>query len=61
MLSPWLPASLFVGLFALPGPFVPAYGLREGLVGYRLDATDPTPIAMMERIAEERETIYPRL
>lgn len=49
--SPWLSPDLFLAAFALPGLFVLAYGLREGLVGYRLHATDPTPIADLANVS----------
>lgn len=49
--SPWLLPDLFLAAFALPGLFVLAYGLREGLVGYRLHATDPTPIADLANVS----------
>ena len=51
MLSPWLLTNLFLGLFTLPGLFVLAYGLREGLLGYRLHATDPTPVADLANVS----------
>lgn len=51
MLSPWLLTNLFLLLFALPGVAVLAYGLREGLVGYRLHATDPTPIGDLANVS----------
>jgi hypothetical protein len=51
MLSSWQLTYLFLGLFALPGLFVLAYGLREGLVGYRLHAVDPTPVADLANVS----------
>ena len=51
MLPPWLLSNLFVVLFALPGVAVLAYGLREGLLGYRLHATDPTPIRDLANVS----------
>ncbi len=51
MLSPWTPTSLFLAAFALPGVAVLAYGLREGLVAYRLHATEPTPVADLANVS----------
>jgi hypothetical protein len=51
MLSSWQLTYLFLGLFALPGLFVLAHGLREGLVGYRLHAVDPTPVADLANVS----------
>ena len=51
MPSPWSLTYLFLGLFALPGVAVLAYGLREGFVGYRLHATDPTPIGDLANVS----------
>ena len=50
-LPPRTLTTLFLGLFALPGLFVLAYGLREGLVGYRLHATEPTPVADLANVS----------
>ena len=51
MPSPWTLTYLFLGAFALPGVFVLAYGLREALVGYRLHATEPTPVADLPNVS----------
>lgn len=51
MLSPWLLTYILLGAFALPGVAVLAYGLREGLVGYRLHATDPTRVADLPNVS----------
>ena len=51
MPSPWHLTNLFLLLFALPGVAILAYGLREGLVGYRLRATDPTPVGDLANVS----------
>jgi hypothetical protein len=51
MVSPWSLTTLFLGAFALPGLAVLAYGLREGLTGYRLHATEPTPVADVANVS----------
>ncbi|MFC6940293.1 hypothetical protein ACFQE8_10015 [Salinirubellus sp. GCM10025818] len=50
MPSPWLLTNLFLLLF-VPGVAILAYGLREGLVGYRLHATDPTPVGDLANVS----------
>lgn len=52
MTSPWsLTYLLLLAPFAVPGVAVLAYGLRGGLVGYRIHATDPTPIGDLANVS----------